>query len=134
MAYAVDRRLYDGRHENVVAEEIFVFIGVGFVGFGIFVVKGAADADTGVVALAGHCVEVGEDGIAQFYGFVHLREVVIGPYHAVDVGAFGGMGAEDGGEHTGLNPTEQQLRVVDILLMVRLMAADVVSPIAVADV
>ena len=44
------------------------------------------------------------------------------------------MGAENRGENAGLYPAEQELGVVDVLPVVRLVASDIVSPIAVAHV
>ena len=123
-----------GGYEYVVAKHVFVFEGVSLVVFGVIVVEGTAERHAGVVGFARHGVDVGEKGVAEFHGLTHGGEVGEFPDLAFDAVVFGGMGAENRGENAGLYPAEQELGVVDVLPVVRLVASDIVSPIAVAHV
>ena len=73
-AVAAGRR-GDGRDEDVVAEEVFVFYGVGFVLFGPFVVERSADGDACVVSLSGCTIYIRYKGVAELEGFVLEVEV-----------------------------------------------------------
>ena len=127
-------RLADDGSQNVVAEHELLPHGVGFLVLGVVVVHGTRHADAGIIGLAGGVVDVGREGIAQADGLPHGVGVLrrIGPDAALDVGALGGMGLENGREHAVLQPAGEDFRLVG--LSQDLMAADVVAPVTVTYV
>ena len=120
----------DGSHQDVVSEHEFIFKLVSLSFLGPFVIERTVHAYTCVIRFSGGGIEVGEESIAQAYGFSQLHEVGVFPYSAFYVVALQSMCAEDGRVYSKLQPAQVEFLVIASSLM----SAYVMSPVGITYV
>src|SRR6202000_750934 len=101
----------DGGDDHLLAEDVLVFIGVGFVGFRPVVVERAQEGYAGVVCAAAFGVDIRLHGVALGEGGAHDARVWlgVGPDAALGVGVLGGVRAQNWTVDAELNPARVEL-------------------------
>ena len=125
----------DGGGEDVVAEEEFLLPAVGILLFRIFIIERAAHGNACVIGLPRRAVDVRGEVVAEPDGPPHRVEMVReDPEALLHRGVLGRVGLEDRGEDAALEPARVEFGVGFLHPRGLHMAADVVAPVAVADV
>ena len=130
-ACLVDGRGY-GRHDHVIAKHVFVLRRIGLLGFRPVVIKRTQESDAGVVGATGFGVDVGNKRVTKVKLITHDVRVRFGisPDTSFRIGILGCVRAQDRTEGAELDPACVQLRID----RARHMAANVVTPVRIADV
>ena len=126
----------DGCDEHAVAEHVLFLHFVGLLSLGVVVVHRAAKRDACLVVLACHGVYIGYERVASVDDVCEaaLCHLVEGPRLFVECRVLGAVAADDGQVLSHLHGTGVEFGLHGCAVLLALVSAYVVAPVAVEDV